>query len=73
MNRFFTVASGALLGATVAATVVVLFAPQSGEELRQAIRDRIDAIRSAGQQAAEARRLELTKQFQELKQPSEQL
>lgn len=69
MDRFFRIATGALVGATFSAALVVLFAPQSGAEMRQAIRDRIEAVRAAGQEAAETRRLELTEQLEALKQP----
>jgi gas vesicle protein len=58
-----------LLGAALAAGLVLLFAPQSGAEVRQKIKDRVDDILAEGRQAAEERRLELTAQFESLKQP----
>jgi gas vesicle protein len=58
-----------LLGAALAAGLVLLFAPQSGDEIRQKIQDRVQAILAEGHQAAEERRLELTAQFESLKQP----
>jgi gas vesicle protein len=72
MDRCFRFAAGALVGATVSVALVVLFTPQSGAELQEAIRDRIEALRAAGQDAAETRRLELTAQLEALKQPKGQ-
>ena len=59
MNRVLTITGGLVLGAAVAAGVVLLFAPQSGAETRQMIQDRIEAILEEGRQAAEDRRSEL--------------
>ncbi|MGD9047684.1 MAG: YtxH domain-containing protein [Anaerolineae bacterium] len=69
MNRVVRVMAGMLLGAALAAGLVLLFAPQSGAEVRQKIKDRVDDILAEGRQAAEERRLELTAQFESLKQP----
>ena len=70
MDKFVRFVVGLLLGAVVGAGLVVLFAPQSGEELRQCIRDRVEEILEEGQMAAEERRVELMAQFEELKQPT---
>jgi gas vesicle protein len=70
--RMFKIVTGMLFGAMLAGALVLLFAPRSGAEMREAIQERIDAILSAGQQAAETRRLELTERLQELKQPAGQ-
>jgi gas vesicle protein len=64
--KFF---AGVLVGAVVGAAVVLVFAPQSGEDLRTGIRTRIDEIMEEGRQAAETKRLELTARLEELKQP----
>ena len=72
MNRCFRVATGALVGAAVGAGLVILLTPLTGAELRQAIRDRLEEVRAAGQEAAETRRLELTAQLEALKQPKGQ-
>jgi gas vesicle protein len=69
--RFFRITMGMMLGMLVGAGVVLLFAPQSGTDLRQTIQDRIQAIVDEGQQAAAARRLELAAQFEALKQPNQ--
>lgn len=72
MNKVLAITAGLFLGAAVGAGLVLLFAPQSGEETQQMIRDRFDAIVAEGQDAAEARRLELTERFEALKQPGGQ-
>lgn len=69
MNRVVRVMAGMLLGVALAAGLVLLFAPQSGAEVRQKIKDRVNDILAEGRQAAEERRLELTAQFESLKQP----
>ena len=70
MGRVFRITAGMVLGAAVAAGLVLLFTPQSGAETQKMIKDRIDAILDEGRQAAEMRRLELQTQFETLKQPS---
>lgn len=69
MSRVLRVIAGMLVGATLAIGLVLLFAPQSGDELRRKIQERIQDILVEGRQAAEERRLELTAQFENLKQP----
>ena len=69
MGRVFRMLAGMLLGVAVAGGLVLLFTPQSGDEVRQRIEERLDAILSEGRQAAEVRRLELQSQFEAMKQP----
>jgi gas vesicle protein len=69
MGRVLRVIAGMLLGAALGAGLVLLFAPQSGDEVRRKIQERIQDILAEGHQAAEERRLELTAQFESLKQP----
>jgi gas vesicle protein len=61
--------AGLLLGVALAAGLVLLFVPQSGAETRRQIQERVQGILAEGRQAAEMRRLELTTQFESLKQP----
>ena len=70
MGRVFRITAGMVLGAAVAAGLVLLLTPQSGAETQKMIKDRVDAILDEGRQAAEMRRLELQTQFETLKQPS---
>jgi gas vesicle protein len=69
MGKVLSITAGVLVGAAVGAGIVLLFAPQSGSDTQQMIRERIDAIVAEGQEAAEMRRLELTERFEALKQP----
>jgi gas vesicle protein len=68
--RFLRIVSGLMLGAALGVGLVLLFAPRSGTETRQMIQERVQDVMAEGQQAAEARRLELTAQFEALKQPT---
>jgi gas vesicle protein len=70
MNRLLCYSGGLLLGAAVGVGLVVLFAPQSGADTRQMIRDRVNEILQEGRMAAEARREELMAQFEVLRQPT---
>jgi gas vesicle protein len=58
---------GLWLGVVFGAGLVLLLAPQSGADTRQAVRERIQGIMDEGRVAAEVRRLELTTQFEALK------
>jgi gas vesicle protein len=68
--RGFRFVTGMLVGALVGVGLVLLFAPQSGAATRQAIQDHVQSVVEEGRQAAETRRLELTAQFEALKQPN---
>jgi gas vesicle protein len=70
VGRVLRITAGMVLGAAVAAGLVLLFTPQSGAETQQMIKERVDAILDEGRRAAEMRRLELHTQFETLKQPS---
>jgi gas vesicle protein len=69
MDRGSKVFAGFVLGALCGVTLVLLFAPRSGADTQQLIRDRVQGILDEGRQAAEDRRLELTERFETLKQP----
>ena len=69
MGKASSVLSGLVVGALLGMVLVLLLTPRSGEETRQRIQDQVDAVLEQGKQAAEERRLELTRQFDELKQP----
>ena len=69
MSKVLRIMAGFLLGAGLAASLVLLFTPRSGAETRHMIQERIEAILEEGREAAEARRLELTSRFEALKEP----
>jgi len=69
MVRVFRMLFGMLFGVAVAGGLVLLFTPQSGDEVRQRIAERLEAILAEGRQAAEVRRVELQSQFEAMKQP----
>lgn len=69
MDKALNFGAGLMLGAFVGVGLVVLFAPQSGADTRQAIQDRIQGIVTEGKDAYDTRRLELTTQFEDLKRP----
>lgn len=72
MNRSVRFVEGLVLGAALSAGLVLLFAPQSGAQMRQVIRERVQEVVDEGRQAAEERQLELTARFERLKQPAAQ-
>ena len=69
MGRVFRMLFGMLFGVAVAGGLVLLFTPQSGDEVRQRIADQLEAILAEGRQAAKVRRVELQSQFEAMKQP----
>ena len=70
MDRALNIGARLMLGALVGVGLVVLFAPLSGADTRQAIQDRIQGILDEGKDAYETRRLELTTEFEGLKRPT---
>jgi gas vesicle protein len=61
------------MGALVGATVAILMAPASGQDLRSQMRDRIDRLRDELSDAARDRRAELEKQLAALRQPQREV
>ena len=70
MRKFIAFLAGAALGGLVGATLAVLMAPYSGEELRSKAQDRFVEIRSQVTEAAASRRAELEQQLQALRSPN---
>jgi len=60
---------GLVLGAAVGCTVGTMLAPQSGEEARQSMRDRVNQVVEEGRSAAEQRVTELRAEFETAKEP----
>lgn len=69
MNRGINFLLGAVIGGFIGATIAILMAPASGEELRTNIRARTDQVRSEVAQAAAERRAELENQLASLRAP----
>ena len=69
MKRFFSFLTGAVMGALVGATVAILFAPSSGEDLRELMKKRCNEYYDELMQAARSRRIELEQQIETLRQP----
>jgi gas vesicle protein len=55
--------SGLILGVLTGATLAILVAPESGEELRGQIRQRVETIQSEVSRAAQERRAELEQEL----------
>jgi len=71
MNRALNFLLGATIGGLIGATVAILLAPSSGEDLRARINMRTNQIRSEVSQAAAERRAELERQLAALKAPKQ--
>ncbi len=71
MKRALSFIKGMFWGGLVGATVAMLFAPTSGEELQTQLRERAETIREEVTQAAAARRAELEQQLATLRAPQE--
>lgn len=71
MRRMFGFLIGAFVGALVGAVIALLLAPESGESLRNQLRERgkgfIDDIRHS----ADSRRIELRNRLESLRAPRE--
>ncbi len=60
---------GAIVGGLVGATLALLFAPGSGNELRSQIRDRAQTFGTEVRQAAATKRIELQERLETLRAP----
>ena len=69
MKRAFSFLIGTLLGSLVGATLATLFAPSSGEELRNLIRDRTENAVADIRQSASTKRIELQERLETLRSP----
>lgn len=69
MNKFINFVAGATLGALVGASVAILLAPVSGEELQAQIKAQVEQIQLEVKNAATERRNELEEQLSTLRQP----
>jgi gas vesicle protein len=69
MNRATNFLFGAFLGGLIGAGLALLFAPKSGNELRQDISEYADQIQTEIRQAAVTKRQELESQLASLRRP----
>ncbi len=69
MKRYASFFSGIMMGALVGATLALLFAPSSGEELRFQIQDQSMRVQQDVKHAAAERRAELEEQLAALRAP----
>jgi len=67
MRRFFTFLLGTVSGAIVGASVALLIAPASGEELRTRARQRFAGLRDEIQDAYETRSAQLQAELEQMR------
>ena len=73
MRRMFNFLLGAAGGALFGATLAILLAPESGEDLRSELRNRVKRFGDEIQQAAQQQRSELERQLDALRHPSAEI
>jgi gas vesicle protein len=69
MQRVLSFLSGVLTGALVGAAVALLFAPESGEEVRLQIQERSIRLKDDIKAVADTRRAELERELEALRSP----
>ena len=69
MRRMFGFLIGIFVGGLVGATIALLLAPDSGEELRAQLRERGQSFMGEIQHAADVRRIELKDRLETLREP----
>jgi gas vesicle protein len=69
MRQIMNFITGMILGGLVGATVAILFAPASDEDLRYQIQERSIQIRDEVKAVADARRAELERELSALRTP----
>lgn len=72
MRKFASFIIGVVLGSLVGATLSLLFAPESGTELRTQIRERADAFSAEVRQAVNTKRIELQDRLETMRAPKAQ-
>ncbi len=71
MRRMFGFLIGITVGGLVGSTIALLMAPESGENLRNQLRERGQNFFSDVQHAADERRIELRQRLDEMRTPRE--
>jgi gas vesicle protein len=72
MRKALSFTIGALVGGLVGATMALLFAPESGTELRAQLRDRVDTFGGEVRQAVTTKRIELQDRLEAMRAPKAQ-
>ncbi len=70
MSRIFNFMFGLMMGGLVGATVALLLAPTSGEEMRAQLQEQTIRLKDEVKSVAEARRAELERELSALRAPS---
>ena len=70
MKKMLSFMSGAVMGGLVGATIALLFAPATGEELRWQMRNRLNTLQDELGQAMNSRKIELEKKLEDMRKPS---
>lgn len=70
MNKTIKFFAGALIGAAAGAIAVTLLAPESGDETRTAIQEKMTSLRNQLFEAARAKREELEAEWESYKKAS---
>jgi gas vesicle protein len=71
MRRMFGFLIGILVGSLVGSMIALLLAPDSGEELRNTLRERGQSFTAEIRNAADVRRIELKDRLDNLRAPRE--
>jgi gas vesicle protein len=70
MRKAINFMAGLMMGGVVGATIAVLLAPASGEDIRTQFQDRAMRLKDEVKAVAEARRAELERELAALRAPS---
>ena len=69
MKRIFSFLMGTMLGALAGAALAILLTPQSGDDLRGGMRERVMNLKNDLTSAASSRKIELERQLANLRNP----
>lgn len=69
MRKMLSFMSGVMMGAVFGATLALLFAPSSGDDLRMRVREEADRVQEEVKKAAAERRAELEAQLDAMRAP----
>lgn len=64
--RILKFITGMFIGATLGAVIVLLIAPQSGEETQMMVTEKLDALKDEAKKAFDTRKMDLEKQISDL-------